>query len=200
MARIAATKPPTVGGTKDTPDTKQDKSGASDKAINVAKAIAKDDSLVDETKGNDEELTAQEGLASTTQLPKMLEDTVYAAPGLGTTSVELGKDKDSHLVEKRKAHSEVERKRRNKINQKITSLQEVVPEYIVTKTSSKSSKMHKSSVLENTLHYIQDLESALFKFDPTVRLKIHESAKDNSVLAEVDEPVVGLESEKTAEA
>lgn len=222
MARIAATKPPTVDtaldegatGTQETPDTKQDKVGPSDKAVAVAKAVAKDESLIDNqapahvqvpADGTDEPMShGGVAIAPTTQLPKMMEDTVYAAPGLGTTSVEVPKDKDAQNVEKRKAHSEVERRRRDKINQKIASLQEVVPEYVITKTSSKSQKMHKSNVLENTLHYIQDLESALFKFDPTVRLKIHESAKDNSVMGTdtVEEPVVtvaGLDPVKPAE-
>jgi len=209
MARIAATKPPTVDtdegatGTKETPATKQDKVGPSDKAVAVAKALSKNDSLAenqaispkpDGTSEEPESISHEAiAIAPTTQLPKMLEDTVYAAPGLGTTSVDVVvKDKDSQNLDKKKAHSLVERRRRDKINQKISSLQEVVPEYVVTKTSSKSQKMHKSNVLENTLHYIQDLESALFKFDPTVRLKIHESAKDNSVLGvdTVEEPVV----------
>ena len=39
--------------------------------------------------------------------------------------------------------------------------------------------------MENTIHYINDLEAALFKFDPTVRMKIHDAAKDSNPHADV---------------
>jgi len=120
-------------------------------------------------------------------LPKLLDETVTYGTGLNTTSAPDIDKGDLKGKEKRKAHSEVERKRRTKINDKISALHDCVPEYIVSKSgTSKTTKNHKANILENTINYINDLESALYKFDPTIRMKIHEAARQNIITEPVD--------------
>lgn len=159
-------------GVKDAPPTKKSKVAEGAKAAAVAKNAISAGMI---------ELAPK---AIAPALHKIIADPTAVFPMLNQpdgVNIQTAKDKG-----KKKAHSEVERKRREKINAKIQALQDCVPEYIVTKTgsNSKTYKNHKANILENTLHYISDLEFELYKFDPSIRLKIHEMARD-TVTAEL---------------